>query len=932
MNKKRPKLITTIQILIILSIITLSSIILIFQVLSQRNNFKNQSLQIKADYNLEQKEKIHAQVVRVADLINYTLEDVDSKIKNRVEDRGNEAFSVVNYIYNENVDTKSEKEIQKMIVDSLRPIRFENNLGYFFIIDKQGEIILLDEHSDLEGKNMLVLENTNSDIILQKFIEHIKTTGEGFASYPWFKPKELGNSFNKLSYVKLFEPYNWFVGTGLYVEDVLEETKSELLYDISKINFEKDGYIFVNKYNGDALVSEGKYLNGKNKLWEVLLDEDKGKDLFNKELDAALKPNGEFINYSITKKGDSLKEYPKISFIYGIDQLNWIVGAGVYLDDVEEEIAFIQKSSYNNLITNIKYTIIITLIISLVISIIFICISNNLKTDVTVFLNFFDQNGEDRVIDLDAIKYRELLHLAVRANNMQKEKYSAELKLRDSEMKFRLLAENSQDLIFKMSLPDGHYDYISPASMTILGYTPEEFMSEPFFVKKCIHPDWKVWLAKKLEGVLEGHLEKTLEYPLIKKTGEVVWINQKVKIIKDEQGKAISIVGRVSDDTARKNIEDQLRHKYRLDAIGQIAGGVAHDFNNILGGIMNASQVLSSPKREMDEKSKLMVSLIRQSAKRASELTSKLSSFSRKRSNIHNPMNLHKLIEETLGLLKESLPENFNITTKYNATNQTVLGDGAELQSALLNLVINSSHAMPEGGVITLETNNVELDSKYCSTMHFNIDPGQYIQLEVKDTGTGIKKQLLNKIFEPFFSTKEPGEGTGLGLATVYAVIVDHNGAIYINSEINVGTSFFILIPTTDEIQKSLANKSMIDNRGGTILVVDDEEIIRVTTRNMLEDMGFSVLTAENGQIAVDIYKEKHFEIDIVIMDMIMPVMNGHDALYKFMEIEPQCKVILASGFTSDEDLEELRNAGLSGFLKKPFTDVELSKMISLSN
>ena len=225
MNKKRPKLITTIQKLIILSIITLSSIILLFQVLSQRSNFKNQSIQIKTDYNLEQKEKIHEQVLRVVNLINNTLENVDSKIKNRVKDRGNEALSVVKYIYSENVDTKSEKEIQKMIVDALRPIRFEENLGYFFIINKNGDIILLDEHSDLEGKNLLVLENTKNDIILQEFIEHIKTTGEGFASYPWFKPEESGNNFNKLSYVKLFETYNWFVGTGLYVEDIIEETK-----------------------------------------------------------------------------------------------------------------------------------------------------------------------------------------------------------------------------------------------------------------------------------------------------------------------------------------------------------------------------------------------------------------------------------------------------------------------------------------------------------------------------------------------------------------------------------------------------------------------------------------------------------------------------------------------------------------------------------
>lgn len=922
MNKKRPRLITIIQTLVISSVLTLSSIILIFQVISQKSNIVKQSILIQNEYNLKQKVIIKDEVTRVVELINHSINDIDKSAEQTVKNRSNEAYSVVKNIYNENLNIKSESEIKKMIVDALRPVRFNENSGSFFIFDTDGDLILFNDSSEFEGQNIKNGRFFNRNNISKETNDILKKSGEGIIT-PLFNKQS--------SYIKLFEPYNWFIGTTLDVDYLYEETEEILLDYISKIRFGTEGYIFINKYDGNVLISGGERYSGDYKLWEVATEDiENSKALFKNELAIAQKPKGDYLYYSFNKKDDLQSQFPKVSYIYGIDNINWIVGAGVYLDDVKEETNKIKDNYHNIMKKNIIYIVVITIFITIVLAIIFICITKNLKTDFILFSDFFDQKSFNNSgeIDVNLIRYQELYDLAGKANTMYKDKSNAEYKLRDSEMKFRLLAENSKDMIFKMSLPDGHYEYISPASLEIIGYTPKEIMDEPFHIRNTIHPDWSTWLDDKITSAILGYSEDTFEYQIINKSGHVVWINQKNNLIKDSNGKVIALVGRLSDDTERKSIEDQLRHKFRLDAIGQIAGGVAHDFNNILGGIMNASQVLSSPKRKMDDKSILMVDLIRKSAKRASELTLKLSAFSRKRSFTLNLIDLHNLLDETATVLRESIADEIELLVNKTAHNSIVLADGTELQSAILNLVINGSHAIDGKGKILLETKNIELDTKYCNSLPFEISPGPYLRLEIKDSGCGISKDNLDKIFEPFFSTKKKGEGTGLGLATVYGAVVNHHGAIEINSELSVGTSFFILIPSSKEKIETKTKRTLLEEGKGNILVVDDEEIIRISSKNMLEDMGYGVFTAENGKVAVDIYNEKNHEIDIVLMDMLMPVMNGHQAFFKLKEINKDCKIIIASGYTKNEDVDELTKSGLSGFLRKPFTDVELNKLL----
>ena len=367
-----------------------------------------------------------------------------------------------------------------------------------------------------------------------------------------------------------------------------------------------------------------------------------------------------------------------------------------------------------------------------------------------------------------------------------------------------------------------------------------------------------------------------------------------------------------------------------MASIGQLAGGIAHDFNNMLAGIMGAAQLLKSPKRNIDEKSIKFVDMILQASARAADLTAKLLAFGRKGEISSTAVDINDVIKNTIAILSKTIDRKIQISVTSKAENHIVIGDNSGLQNVLMNLGINASHAMENGGKLTFKTRNIQLNTTYCKASSFEINPGNYIEIEIQDTGHGIPPEYLTKIFEPFFTTKEQGKGTGLGLAAVYGTVQMHHGAINVYSEVGVGTVFHILLPcsgTKFKEEEKTANNSFTGS--GKILLVDDEELIRITGKQLLEEMGFIVLLAKDGIEAIKMFKEEKNTIDLVIMDMIMPKMNGREAFFKLKEINENCKVIISSGFIKDEKLELLMEKGLAGFIRKPFSNLELNKILS---
>jgi PAS domain S-box-containing protein len=387
---------------------------------------------------------------------------------------------------------------------------------------------------------------------------------------------------------------------------------------------------------------------------------------------------------------------------------------------------------------------------------------------------------------------------------------------------------------------------------------------------------------------------------------------------------------RIDDVTEKKQVEEQLSQSRRMDAIGQLAGGVAHDFNNMLAGITGAASLLQSSTWIDDPEDRKFIQMILDASDRASELTEKLLTFSRKQAKSFTVFSLHEVINSSLELLERTIDKKVRIHFEPNAQNELLKGRFFSIQNALMNLVINASHAMPEGGLVHITTENTVMNDTDCLHSPFSLVPGQYIKITISDTGIGIAPENLEKIFEPFFTTKKHGQGSGLGLASVYGIMQNHNGAVTVDSVPGEGTTFILYFPCTDESRQQKESRNEQDLKGhGKILLIDDEAIVRDTVEVLLKQMGYDTLCAEDGRKGLEIYRAQADQIDLVISDMIMPGLSGRDVFYRIKEINRSCPVIISSGFTKDENLEQLKNDGLAGFLQKPFRRDELNRMIS---
>lgn len=362
-----------------------------------------------------------------------------------------------------------------------------------------------------------------------------------------------------------------------------------------------------------------------------------------------------------------------------------------------------------------------------------------------------------------------------------------------------------------------------------------------------------------------------------------------------------------------------------MDAVGQLASGIAHDFNNMLGVIMGSAEILIDNAREDQKK---MLTHVMKAGKKAAGLTRQLLLFSRKSPKASTAIDVHKIIKEVVFLLSRTIDKRIVVTTELQSANSHIVGDDSQLQNAFMNMGINASHAMPEGGSLIFKTSIFELDNIFCENSTFDITPGEYILIEIIDTGSGMTEEIKKRIFEPFFTTKGVGKGTGLGLPAVYTMVEKHHGAINIYSEVGKGTSFHIYLPLSDTA--TVESKEFITELPlgtGKILVVDDEEFMRITVTATLQSLGYDIVTVENGKEALEILENEVF--DLILLDMIMPVMSGLETFEKIVEMGIKTPVVLSSGFSKEEDVESMNQKGLFGFLHKPYQRMKLAQMVA---
>jgi signal transduction histidine kinase/CheY-like chemotaxis protein len=388
------------------------------------------------------------------------------------------------------------------------------------------------------------------------------------------------------------------------------------------------------------------------------------------------------------------------------------------------------------------------------------------------------------------------------------------------------------------------------------------------------------------------------------------------------------VVVTVRDLTEQRKLEEQLHQAQKLDALGQLAGGVAHDFNNMLTAILASAEMLTAD--EPEEVQRELRGTIVSAAERAAQLTGKLLAFARKGKIRSTPTDVHKVIRETVALLKRTLDRKIEITTELTATRSIVLGDGSQLQSALLNLGVNARDAMPEGGSIVFRTTDETFDAPEHALGAFRVSPGDYVRISVRDSGTGISEENLKYVFDPFFTTKEVGKGTGLGLAAVFGTMASHKGAVTVESDLGQGTCFSLYLPLTVEAEpKERSDVARLPKGQGVILVVDDEDLVRTATSMQVESLGYVAIAEGEPLRAIETFERIHATLSAVLLDLVMPRMSGFDVMVRLREIDASVPIILVSGFPRTDQLDvTTQGRSGTGFLQKPFTASELRRLL----
>jgi PAS domain S-box-containing protein len=499
------------------------------------------------------------------------------------------------------------------------------------------------------------------------------------------------------------------------------------------------------------------------------------------------------------------------------------------------------------------------------------------------------------------------------------------IELYESEERFRLLVANSPDLVFAL---DKHLKVVAVnenisrkygySLIDIIGKDAFEFIHEEDRKKLRTYIYAQFYVKKETALVLEIRFTD--------KKKEKWWdFELSANIQYDVQGKYLRAFAIARDITERKRLESQLLQAQKMEAVGTLAGGIAHDFNNLLMGIQgNASLMLLTSGMNDPNRERLMS--IQQQVQSGSELTLQLLGFARGGKYNVQPVDIRELVSKSADLFGRTKKE---IAIHQNYPNAPCLADvdRVQIEQVLLNLYLNAWQAMPGGGRLFISVDNIMMEESIART--FNTAPGNYVKISIQDTGVGMDQMTLARIFEPFFTTKEMGHGVGLGLASAYGIIKNHKGMIDVESEKGQGTTFIIYLPASDkELIKELPADENILKGAGTILLVDDEQVIIDVTQDILKMIGYDVLTAISGQEAIDIYRQKKDEIDIVIMDMIMPVMGGSECFDGLKQINPAVKVILSSGYSMTDQAQSIMQKGCDGFIQKPFSIKDLSRKV----
>ncbi|WP_051822213.1 cache domain-containing protein [Desulfonatronum thiodismutans] len=795
---------------VVVAILLLSGAVVGYVWIKREHQYQLETMQrIHEDHVALRKAEVRAIVEQLVDEIAFHQAEVEDRLKRNILEKVRVAIDIATAIHARESGARDEAEVRQLIIDALMPLRFFNGRGYYWIHDTDHILVAHPFREGSIGGDDTDLVDSQGQLLIQSFVSAaLSDSRGGFVDYYWSKPeideryhRELGRK--KIAYLQLFEPYNWVIGVGEYVEDVEAQTQEAMIRRIAAVRFGEAGYIFNHDRHGVCLNHINEEVIGRNR-WELL--DASGMKLV-QELDrVGRQPGGGFLEYVATIDPRTGAPAKKLSFVRSVDGWGWVMGAGVYFEDIEARLAEVQASMQQRLIVNILIAGIALGITAMLV----LVVSQRMAAWFSRELNLIvsrGESGENAPVDLDALRIAELREIGAKSN--------------------MVLAQNAK-------------------------------------------------------------------------------------------------------------IQAQLLQAQKMESVGILAGGVAHDFNNLLH-VMRGNIELLARNPSIDPQGAARLKSVTTSLDRAARLVQQLLLFSRKVESGKEPVDLNQEVREAAQMLERTIPKMIALELRLDPAVRPISGDPVQVEQVLLNLANNAVDAMPDGGRLIIETSNVDLDANFVGG-HPGATVGRHVLLTVTDTGCGMDEATLKQAFDPFFTTKEVGQGTGLGLASVYGVVKSHGGLIHCYSEPGQGTTFRVYLPAADSFEAGLDEplqpkaslKTNMDgvNDARTVLVVDDESTIRELTQEALEDFGYVVLHAANGEEALAIYQEHGQTIDLVLLDLNMPGMGGHKCLQELLRLDPAVRVLISSGYSANGQARESLKSGAVGFIGKPYQLKELEAAV----
>ncbi|MGM0442737.1 MAG: cache domain-containing protein [Fibrobacterota bacterium] len=711
-----------------------------------------------------------------------------------------------------------------------------------------------------------------------------------------------------------------------------KEIQQEVLRHITTARFGEDNseYIFAGTW--DFISLSGPYQNKDIRT----IDSARGLAAM-KQLILIAKQGGGFTRYTMPFTDTTDTTFIKISYVKPIPEWKWYIGSGITITDIRKKTARIENEMNRTIIQNLLFSLLLLLGIIYVIYTINSRFARKISNDVKHIITSLNTLLNDGIkINTEPILLKDFTIIAQKANTFLDKKNALENELLLKDRRFRSIIntaplgillvtlDEEADTLGK-TLQNSRITLFNPAFSKMLGFAHSTLIRKS--ITTITHPE-----DMEQEKSIFRHLTapdftyETVEKRFISIDGNTLWTNTTYTLLEEDRREILILV---EDITRQKALQEQLKHTEKMETIGQLAGGVAHDFNNQIGGIMGFAELIQA---EADTNSpvKEYADSIIKAANSSAKLTSQLLAFARKGKYNMQIQRINEIVNDVTRLLKHTLNRNIRINLDLHSPSPAIKGDGTQLENSILNLAINAKDAMPRGGDLTISTGERRLSA---ADIHMavikDITPGPYAFISVADTGTGILKKDLSSIFDPFFTTKAVGKGTGMGLAAVFGTVKNHDGTITVQGTPQKGTAITIYIPQSAKDAAPVRRKKNIHriSHSARIALIDDEDIMRTMGRKILEKCGYHVEVFASGS---DFFAEYSTNIpfDLIILDMIMPGLSGGETFDEIRSVKPDQGVIIVSGYEQDGDINRILEESQTAFMAKPYTTEELSENI----